>query len=139
MADCVFCRIATGEIPSSKVYEDGGFLAILDLYPANKGHVLVLPKRHSEQIEELTEEEAAGMVLVVQTVVRALKKAFGCPGVNVLQNNGKDAGQLIMHNHFHVIPRYPEDGLLLKWPRNTYAEGEIEQYRQKISDAMTPA
>lgn len=132
----MFCKIIAGEVPASKVYEDSGFIGILDLYPANKGHVLVIPKRHSETLEELTEEELAGMSLVVQAVARALKSALNCPAINVLQNSGKEAGQLIMHNHFHVIPRYPNDGLLLKWPRNVYADGEMEQYREKISKCL---
>lgn len=133
MPDCLFCKIVSGEVPASKVYEDGGFVAVLDLYPANKGHALVIPKRHSETLEELSEEELAGMALVVQTIARALKSALNCPAVNVLQNSGKEAGQLIMHNHFHVIPRYENDGLLLKWPRNVYAEGEMEQFREKLA------
>ncbi len=129
----MFCNIAAGKVASMKVYEDNQFVAFFDLYPANKGHVLVAPKRHAETLMDLTEEEMAGIALLSQRVAGALKKALNCDGTNLLQNNGEAAGQLIFHAHFHVIPRFKDDGLQLKWPRNLYSEGEMEQYKNKIA------
>ncbi|MBU1197505.1 HIT family protein [Candidatus Micrarchaeota archaeon] len=136
MADCLFCKVASGEVPSSKVYEDSLFMAFLDLYPANKGHVLISPKKHSESVWNLSEEELAGMALLAQRIAKALKDALQCDGVNILQNNGESAGQLIFHNHLHVIPRFKGDDLELKWPRNLYKEGEMDSYRNKIKEKL---
>ncbi len=136
MADCLFCKIASGAVASTKVYEDSSFIAFFDLYPANKGHLLIAPKRHSESLLELTEEESAGIMMLAQRIAQAFVKALGCPGVNVLNNSGAAAGQLIFHTHVHVIPRYSNDGLELKWPRRLYDDGEMETLRQKIAPLL---
>ena len=107
--DCIFCKIADGEIPSATVYEDDLFRVILDIAPAAKGHALILPKNHYDNLWELGEEEAKKVIGLAAKISAAQKKALGCDGINVLQNNGIAAGQSVFHFHMHLIPRYEED------------------------------
>lgn len=113
--DCIFCRIAAGEIPSATVYEDDSFKAILDLGPAAKGHTLVIPKNHSDNLLSVDSETAKKALLVISRIANAVKEAMGCDGINVVQNNGEAAGQTIMHLHFHIIPRYDNDKVNIGW------------------------
>ncbi len=124
MNDCIFCKIAAGVIPSATVYEDDDFRAILDIAPAHKGHVIVLPKAHFDNLLTCAPEVAAKALPVVQKIAVALKKTLGCDGINILQNNGTAAGQSVFHLHIHIIPRYEGDGILPVWPQGEYAEGE---------------
>ena len=105
MEDCIFCKIAAGEIPSATVYEDDTFRVILDLGPAAKGHALILPKRHFADVTELSEEVAANLLPLGAKIGTAMKKGLGCTGFNLVQNNGLSAGQTVFHFHMHVIPR----------------------------------
>lgn len=109
MSDCVFCRILAGELPSWKVYEDDYALAILDINPASKGHTLVISKRHYSHVNDFPEQEYLAFMASLRKVVKGLKKYTDA--LNILENDGKDAGQLVPHVHFHVIPRRPGDGL----------------------------
>ena len=113
--DCIFCKIAAGEIPSSTVYEDENFRAILDLGPAAKGHTLVIPKDHSENLLDVSPETAKKALSVISKTANAIKDAMGCHGINVVQNNGEAAGQTVMHLHFHIIPRYNNDKVNIGW------------------------
>ncbi len=113
--DCIFCKIIKGDIPSKTVYEDDDYKAILDVAPASKGHVIILPKNHAANIFELDDKDAAGVMVVAKKVATALKNVFGCEGVNILQNNGEIAGQTVFHLHVHVIPRYEDDNVNVKW------------------------
>lgn len=113
--DCIFCKIAAGEIPSSTVYEDENFRAILDLGPAAKGHTLVIPKDHSENLLDVSPETAKKALSVISKTANAIKDAMGCDGINVVQNNGEAAGQTVMHLHFHIIPRYNNDNVNIGW------------------------
>lgn len=113
--NCVFCKIIAGEIPSTPVYEDDDFKAILDLNPAARGHVIIIPKKHAANIFELEEEEAAKIFPVAKKIATALKKTYNCDGINVLQNNGEAAGQTVFHLHVHVIPRYYDDDVNIIW------------------------
>lgn len=115
---CVFCKIAAGEIPSKTVYEDDDFRAILDISPASKGHVIILPKNHADNIFEISDEDASGIVLVAKKIASKVKNVFGCDGVNILQNNGEAAGQTVFHFHVHVIPRYENDNIRIKWTQH---------------------
>ena len=117
MADenCVFCRIIEGKIPSTAVYEDGDFKAILDVNPAARGHVIIIPKKHAANIYELEDEDAAKVFPIAKKIATALQKTYGCDGVNILQNNGEAAGQTVFHLHVHVIPRYYGDGVNIMW------------------------
>lgn len=113
--NCIFCKIIAGEIPSTAVYEDDDFRAILDVNPAARGHVIILPKKHAANIFELEDEEAAKIFPVAKKIATALKKTYQCDGVNVLQNNGEAAGQTVFHLHVHVIPRYYDDDVNIMW------------------------
>ena len=107
--DCVFCAIAAGEIPSLKVYEDDLVLAYLDINPFSKGHTLVIPKEHGTGMLDTSDETLAVLAARVKKVAAHLKAALPCDGFNILQNNGKAAGQTVMHIHFHIVPRYGEE------------------------------
>ena len=132
--NCIFCKIINGQIPSSTVYEDDDFKAILDIEPANKGHVLVLAKKHVENIYEMNDELAQKVFPVVAKIARAVKKTLNCDGVNILQNNGVAAGQTVFHFHVHIIPRYDSDEELLTWNKKDYVDGEAQQYAQRINE-----
>ncbi len=108
MTACIFCKIIEGTIPSVKVYEDEHVLAFMNIEPVTKGHVLLIPKTHRENIFDLTAEEAAQLFSVVPKIANALKDEFKPAGLNLLQNNGAYAGQAVFHSHLHFIPRYDE-------------------------------
>lgn len=110
--NCVMCAIVAGEIPSHKVYEDENFLAFLDIYPANPGHTLIIPKRHTPDIFGLTKQEAAGLMPLAQRLAEKIRKTLNPAGINILQNNGKVAGQVIFHYHLHIIPRHEGDNVI---------------------------
>ena len=113
--NCIFCKIAAGEIPSATIYEDADFRVILDIEPASKGHALILPKEHYANLYELSDELAAKVLLVAKTVITKMTAILGCDGYNVLQNNGEVAGQTVFHYHMHLIPRYKEDDVTIGW------------------------
>ena len=113
--DCIFCKIANGEIPSNKVYEDDAFVAILDLAPATKGHTLVIPKKHYDDFFAMTPEEAAQAMMRARKVADLLKTKLHPDGMNMTQNNGAVAGQTVMHFHMHLIPRYLTDPEHINW------------------------
>ncbi len=136
MEDCIFCKIAQGIIPSACVWEDDDFRAILDISPAAKGHVLLLPKKHCANLFEIDADIAAKALLVASKIAKAMKKALNADGINLLQNNGEAAGQTIFHLHIHLIPRYNEDGVSIPWEHLSYADGEAEEYAAKIRAAL---
>lgn len=107
--NCIFCKILAGEIPSATVYEDDSFKAILDVNPAVRGHVIILPKNHAANLFELPDEDASKVMIVAKKIAKAVKETYHCDGVNILQNNGKAAGQTVFHLHVHVIPRFTGD------------------------------
>lgn len=115
MTDCIFCKIAHGEIPSATLYEDNEFRVILDVGPASKGHVLILPKSHFANLYELSDETAGKVMVLAKKVGTKLVRALKCDGLNVIQNNGKIAGQTVFHYHIHLIPRYQGDKVKLGW------------------------
>lgn len=133
MENCIFCMLANGEIPTATVYEDDTFRAILDIAPAHKGHVILLPKTHAANIFELDEEVAAKALPVVKKIAAAVKAATGCDGINILQNNGSAAGQSVFHLHIHIVPRFEGDGILPVWPQGSYADGEAAEWAERIS------
>ena len=131
MNDCIFCKIVAGEIPSFNVYEDEKTLAFLDIRPVNPGHTLVIPKEHSVNIFDTSEDAWLAVQKTVHTLARAIEKGVGADGVNINMNNREDAGQLVPHTHVHIIPRTKGDGLKL-WPQKPYQEGEAEKAAEKI-------
>lgn len=134
--DCIFCKIAAGEIPSSTVYEDDYFKAILDLGPAAKGHTLVIPKDHSDDLLTVGEETAKRAAGTISKVANGVKEALGCDGINVVQNNGEAAGQTVKHLHFHIIPRYNNDGLAIGWKPGSASQDELKATAELIKDKI---
>jgi len=134
---CIFCRIVKGELPSAKIYEDDDILAFLDIAPKNKGHTLVIPKRHYETLLDVPEEVMVKLSLATKKVAMGVVDATDCGGFNVNQNNFKIAGQCVMHLANHIIPRFKRGGFRF-WPSGKYAEGEIEEWRQKIAAVLDP-
>ncbi len=111
--DCIFCKIIAGEIPSAKVFEDENVLAFLDVKPEAKGHTLVIPKKHAENIFDIDEDSLKQVFSACQPLARKLKSAMKADGISLRQSNGAAAGQLIMHLHVHLIPRFDSDGLMM--------------------------
>lgn len=120
--NCIFCKILAGEIPSTAVYEDDDFKAILDVNPAARGHVIILPKNHAVNIYELPDEDASKIMIVAKKIATAIEKAYHCDGVNILQNNGEAAGQTVFHLHVHVIPRFKGDTVNIGWKQGDMPE-----------------
>ena len=131
--NCIFCKIANGEIPSRTVYEDADFRAILDLGPATKGHTLILPKEHAANLYELPEELAAKVLPAAKKVAALLKDRLGCAGLNLVQNNGELAGQTVMHFHLHLIPRYDNDGQTILWKPTEPGAEELDAVLKQLS------
>ncbi len=137
MEDCLFCKIIKGGVSSAKVYEDENHLAFLDIFPANKGHTLIIPKKHYAHFSEIPHEEIGRLIEAVRKVAAGVKTALKAEGINLFLNEGRAAGQLIFHAHFHVIPRFEGDGLIFKTNREKYSdETEKEQFRNKIASAL---
>ena len=134
--DCIFCKIAAGEIPSATVYEDDDFRAILDLGPAAKGHTLVIPKSHSDNLLSVEPDTAAKALKVISKTANAIKEALGCDGINVVQNNGEAAGQTVMHLHFHIIPRYKNDSVNIGWQPMKPSNEELAATAALIKEKM---
>ena len=136
MEDCVFCKIANGIFGSATVYEDDDFRAVLDIAPAAKGHVLILPKKHMADLLSIEPDVAQKALAVASKIAGAQKKALGCDGINMLQNSGEAAWQSVFHLHIHLIPRYKGDGVTIPWRALSYADGEAETYAAKIRAAL---
>ena len=131
-ADCIFCKIANGEIPSRTIYEDEQFRVILDLSPATKGHALILPKEHADNLFELPEGVATDAMKVAKKVGVLLKDKLNADGLNLVQNNGTEAGQTVMHFHLHLIPRYKEDGQNINWNPTAPSAEELDAICKQI-------
>ncbi len=139
MQDCIFCKIIKGEIPSSKVYEDNMTFAFLDLKPVNLGHILVVPKEHSANIYETPDAHLEAMIKTAKKVSIAVKKSTNADGVNLAMNNNHAAGQVIFHSHFHIIPRYHNDGFELWHGKREYKnEEEMKELAEKIQKEINP-
>lgn len=134
--DCIFCKIISGDIPSNTIYENSEFKVIMDIAPASKGHVLIIPKEHYANIYDIDVETAGRLFQFATVVARALKKALNCDGMNILQNNGLIAGQTVFHFHMHLIPRYEGDTVTVKWEEHPMEAADMEQLRKEICDAL---
>mgnify|MGYP000002988461 FL=1 len=130
--NCIFCKIANGEIPSATIYEDEDFRVILDLSPASKGHALILPKEHYANLFELDDEKAGKVLVVAKKVITKMKEILNCDGYNLVQNNGEAAGQTVNHFHLHLIPRYEGDNVGLQWNPGTLTEKVKEEILLKF-------
>lgn len=140
MTSCIFCQIIEGSIPSAKIYEDEHVYAFMDIMPVTKGHVLLIPKKHVENIYDLTEEDAATFFAAAPKIANVLKDEFKLAGLNLLQNNGAPAGQTVFHYHLHFIPRYDEtDGFNLDaWQpkQNEFTPDKIQELATTIREQL---
>lgn len=113
--DCIFCKLANGEIPTRTIYEDEDFRVILDAAPATRGHALILPREHADNLYQFPEELAGRAFILAKRMAAFMTERLGCQGFNIVQNNGEVAGQTVFHFHMHLIPRYTEDGQGAFW------------------------
>ncbi len=130
--DCLFCKIAKGDISAKKVYEDETSFAFLDLYPAAKGHTLVIPKNHYSTLLDIPEMELKELIQTVQKVSGAVMKATNAEGFNIVQNNKEASGQVIHHLHFHIVPRFKNDGLKLAFGSKEAETEELAKWESEI-------
>ena len=131
--DCIFCKIAAGEIPSRKIYEDKDLIAVMDLNPTSKGHSLIIPKEHCTNIYDIDEDIAAKVMKTAKKLATKMTVALNCDGFNLLQNNGETAGQTMFHFHMHLIPRYKDaDNNMLKFTSVSFSDEEMDAIRDQI-------
>ena len=136
MDNCIFCKIANGEIPSATVYEDDSFRVILDLNQAIKGHMLILPKEHFANLYELPEETAAAAMRLAKKLAMAAKDTMDIDGLNLLQNNGEAAGQSVMHFHLHVLPRVKGDDSFPAWNEASVSSEELAEIAETLKKGL---
>jgi histidine triad (HIT) family protein len=136
MPGCVFCEIVKGNIPSTKVYEDEVALAFMDINPISYGHTLLIPKEHFSQVSQMDTEKYQALVKMVPELTKAILEATGAAGLNVLQNNGRAAGQVVEHLHIHLIPRYEADGLGFIWKPKPAQAKVLSELAQKVKSAL---
>jgi len=134
--ECIFCRIALGQIPSIKIYEDDVVVAFLDIGPISDGHTLVMSRRHVEKMHGCPPELLGEIAARLGKIAGAVSSAVGADGYNVLCNNGRAAGQVVDHLHFHIIPRKAGDGVFTQWPSYKYAQGKAELIAAKIKSKL---
>ena len=134
--DCIFCKIVAGEIPCYKIYENDSVLAFLDIGPISAGHTLVIPKMHFERIDECPDEVLVAVSKCVGALAGVVAETMASEGYNVLCNNGRAAGQLVDHVHFHIIPRNSGDGVFKHWPAGKYEEGQAEVILKSICEKL---
>lgn len=132
--DCIFCKLANGEIPTNSIYEDDVVKVIFDAGPAAPGHILILPKNHYDDIYSIDDETAAHVFKVAVRLSKAYKKALDFDGLNIVQNNGEAAGQTVFHFHMHLIPRYlnAKNNDILSWSHETFTPEEMAEIRDSL-------
>ena len=133
MDNCIFCKIISGDIPSATILENDEFKVILARFPATKGHVLVLPKEHYANIFEIDPELGGRLFTLAIRIAGIVKKATGATDMNIIQNNGPIAGQTVDHFHLHIIPRYADDTVTVKWNQLDLTDEQIEEVRTSIT------
>ncbi|WP_075981526.1 HIT family protein [Bacillus massilinigeriensis] len=139
MSDCIFCKIINGEIPAAKVYEDENVLAFIDISQVTKGHTLVIPKVHKENIYELTPEISKNIFEVIPKIANGINKAYQPIGLNLVNNNGEAAGQTVFHYHVHLLPRYGKgDGFGAVWKthESEYTPEELQTIAKEINKSI---
>ncbi|MDD4844730.1 MAG: HIT family protein [Anaerotignum sp.] len=136
MSDCIFCKIINGDIPSAIIYENEEFKVILDRFPANEGHVLILPKEHYSDIFDIDPQLAGRLFVLATKIARQMKSVLGFEHMNVMQNNGTVAGQTVFHFHLHLIPRYENDGITIAYKPMDLTDAQIEAMRKKLEMAL---
>jgi histidine triad (HIT) family protein len=137
MSDCIFCKIVAKEIPATVLYEDDEVLVFMDIGPIIKGHALVIPKKHYDPVTETPDEILAKLHVTAKKIAQAQMNAFGADGVNIMQNNGKAAGQEVEHIHVHVIPRFNDDGHHWNWNAKNYDDfAEMNELADKLRELL---
>lgn len=131
--DCIFCKLANGEIPTRTIYEDEDFRVILDAAPATRGHALILPKEHADNLYQLPDELAGKAFILARKQAASMTGKLGCQGFNVVQNNGEAAGQTVFHFHIHLIPRYTEDGQGNFWEPQHYTDEVLDEICSQLT------
>ena len=130
--NCIFCKLANGDIPTATLYEDDDFRVILDAGPASKGHALILPKEHYKNLYELDDEIAAKALVLAKKMITKLTDVLGCDGYNIVQNNGEVAGQTVFHFHINLIPRYEGDEVGLGWKMGELTDEVRDEILSKL-------
>lgn len=133
--DCIFCKLANGVFPTNSIYEDEDFNVILDLSPATRGHALILPKKHADNLYELPDETAGKVFVLAKKLAKVMTEKLNCDGFNVVQNNGEVAGQTVFHFHMHLIPRYEEDGQKIAWKPQEVPAEELAALKELLKEA----
>lgn len=132
--NCIFCKLANGEIPTNAIYEDEDFKVILDMSPASKGHALILPKEHYANIYEIDPEMLGKAAKLAQKIIQHETDVLKCDGYNLLQNNGETAGQTVFHFHMHLIPRYDsaEDAVWNTWRKQEFSDEQLKEICEQM-------
>lgn len=130
--NCIFCKIANGEIPSRTIEETDLFRVVLDVAPATKGHALILPKEHYRNLYDIPEDVAAEAIKLAKKMALRMKEELGCDGCNIVQNNEETAGQTVFHFHMHVIPRFKEDGQQIGWKPGEPTKEELDSILEEL-------
>lgn len=131
---CIFCMLANGDIPTNTLYEDEMFRVILDVAPATKGHALILPKEHADNLYELPENVVVRTLPLAQKMAARMTEKLGCDGLNLVQNNGEAAGQTVKHFHLHLVPRYEGEEEIIKWTPGNPSKEELEAIKNLIAE-----
>lgn len=134
--NCIFCKMVAGQVPVTKIYEDELVLSFLDIGPISDGHTLVIPKQHYDRLHDCPGEVLGRVGSCLGKIAGAVSDAVNSDGYNVLCNNGRAAGQLVEHLHFHIIPRNTGDGVFDRWPAYQYQEGKMEVIADKIREKL---
>ena len=134
--NCIFCKLAGGEIPTATLYEDEDFRVILDANPAAKGHALIIPKEHYANLYELDDELAGKVLVLAKKMITKLTDILGCDGYNIVQNNGEAAGQTVFHFHIHLIPRREDDGINVTWTPGEPTDEQIAAVQAKLTNLI---
>ena len=135
MSDCIFCKIANKEIPSNIVYENDLVMAILDVSPVSLGHVLIIPKKHAENIYDIEEEYLKEIILTAKKIALGYKKIFNINDVQLIHNAGKNAQQEVFHFHLHLIPRTEGDEINLSIPKNDNLKEKFAEFMDRINNS----
>ena len=136
--NCIFCKLANGDIPTRKIYEDDQFSVIMDASPATKGHALILPKDHYANIYEIPGLSVAAAMVLAKKLATKMTDALHCDGFNILQNNGEAAGQTVFHLHVHLIPRYKgQDTGMLEWAHQEFSDEDMDALCEQLSEALS--
>ncbi|TCK93122.1 histidine triad (HIT) family protein [Natranaerovirga hydrolytica] len=134
--NCIFCNIISGDMKSATVFENSEFKVIMDRFPASKGHTLIMPKEHVENIFDIETDVASRLFALATQISKILKQTLNCEGMNVLQNNGSIAGQTVDHFHLHLMPRYKDDKININWENLQVTEEDLEEVAKEIGRAL---